>query len=71
MLDGAVLRLQGLNEDMAVFMGDAVEEREVPSPFGPITHKMTFPCLQLSKEMWDNFDRPTIITVSIEDRSHV
>lgn len=62
-----VLRLTGLNEDMAIFMGDSVEEKEVDSPFGPITHKMRFPCLQLSTEMWETFERPTIIRINVTD----
>jgi hypothetical protein len=66
MLD-TVLRLTWLSEDMAVFMGDSIEEKEVDGFFGTQTHKLRFPALQLSHEMWEAYDMPTIIRVRVDN----
>lgn len=58
-----VLYLRHLNSDMAVFMGDAVEEREVNTPFGEHTQTPRFPCFELSLDMWEMENRPVVLRV--------
>lgn len=62
-----VLRLKYLNDRMAVYVGDSIEHITDSTMFGDMETDLHFPCLQLSKEQWEDHRRPVVLHIKVTD----
>lgn len=65
-----VLKLAFLDDEVAVFLGDSEDTREISHPmFGMQERKVRFPAFQISRDMWEAFDCPTVIRINVNNVS--
>lgn len=69
MLD-CILRLDVLEDSRALFVGEATESIHHQGLFGEHEYQVPFPAFILSREMWEEFGRPTSLRVHAEEFVH-